>query len=555
MYKRIFIYTGLVLLFFANCAKDQVETEIKSLNRGDISTAQKLLGLQFSRSEIDSMIEDLNDNLASYHHLRQWQISNAVSPALHFRPLLPPGSEIMTVEKSYPIKPPKAIRPENIEAMAFYTIPELGHLLRSGQITSLELTQMYLARLKRYDPKLHCVITLTEELALEQARRADAELAAGIDRGPLHGIPYGAKDLLAKKGYKTTWGAMPYKDQIIPEDATVIRKLEEAGAVLVAKLTLGALAWGDVWFGEQTRNPWNPVQGSSGSSAGSASAVAAGLVGFAIGTETWGSIVSPCTRCGATGLRPTFGLVGRSGAMALSWSMDKIGPICRCIEDCALVLEAIAGPDPGDPGSIEKYFRYNPDHPLGNLRIGYLPVEFDNPDISGSNDSTTLEVLREMGITLIPLELPDFPYQDLAFILSAEAAAAFEELTLSGRDTLLVRQVRNAWPNVFRASRFIPAVEYIQANRRRSLLMEAMQQMMSDIDVYIAPSFSDNLLLTNLTGHPCIVMPNGFNAAGSPTSISFIGHPLGENKVIALARAYQQATQWTEQQPPEFRVE
>ena len=331
----------------------------------------------------------------------------------------------------------------------------------------------------------------------------------------MHGIPYGAKDLLAKKGYKTTWGAMPFKNQIIDQDATVIKKLNEAGAVLVAKLTMGALAWGDVWYGEKTRNPWDPEQGSSGSSAGSASATAAGLVPFAIGTETWGSIVSPSTRCGTTGLRPTFGRVSRAGAMALSWSMDKIGPICRSVEDCAIVFNAIYGPD-GLDQSVQNYpFRYDSKTAINELRVGYIKSAFEQEYDNKVQDLASLDKLRDLGIELVPLELPKLPISAMSFILRAEAAAAFDELTRSNKDDELVRQISNAWPNVFRLSRFIPAVEYIQANRLRYLVIQEMKKITDQVDIYVTPSFEgDNLLLTNLTGHPCVVLPNGFNDQG-----------------------------------------
>ncbi len=349
------------------------------------------------------------------------------------------------------------------------------------------------------------------------------------------------------KDYRTTWGAMPYKDRVIEEDATVVERLEEAGAVLVAKLTLGALAWGDVWYGGKTRNPWNYEQGSSGSSAGPASATAAGLVGFAIGSETWGSIVSPATRCGVTGLRPTFGRVSRHGAMALSWSMDKLGPICRSVEDCALVLDAIYGPDGKDLSVVDVPFTWNADLDVKRLRIAYVKSAFEREreeqEEWKSFDETMLDVLKSMGLDLVPMELPDMPISALSFILSAEAGAAFDELTRSNRDDELVRQIENAWPNVFRQSRFIPAVEYINANRVRTQAMQAMSEIMEDIDVYVTPSFGGgNLLLTNLTGHPCVVLPNGFRSDGTPTSITFMGTLFGEAETLAVAKAYQDAT-------------
>jgi Asp-tRNA(Asn)/Glu-tRNA(Gln) amidotransferase A subunit family amidase len=444
--------------------------------------------------------------------------------------------------------------PDDPQDLAFYSVAELAVLLRTERVTSTFLTELYVERLKRYGPDLECVITLTEDLAMEQARRADEEIAAGEYRGPLHGIPYGLKDLFAVPDYPTTWGAMPYKDQVRPETATVARRLEEAGAVLVAKLTLGALAWGDVWFDGRTRNPWNLEQGSSGSSAGSAAATAAGLVGFAIGTETWGSIVSPCTRCGCTGLRPTFGRVSRAGAMALSWSMDKVGPICRTVDDCALAFDAIQGADGIDQTVVDMPFRYDPYLHLEDLNIGYIESLFDEEYDTRENDLATLDVLEELGADLLPMELPDLPIGPLALILEAEAAAAFDELTRSGRDDLLVRQIKMAWPNVFRAARFIPAVEYVQANRIRTLAMQEMDSLMDDVDVYVVPTYGgDNLLLTNLTGHPCIVLPNGFSEEDTPTSITFIGKLYGEAALLAVARAYQEATDFHLRHPEGFR--
>ncbi len=452
-----------------------------------------------------------------------------------------------------PLKMPEASGiqvPSNFEDLAFYPLTELAQLIKSRKITSTELTQLYIERLKKYGSRLECVITLTEELALAQAKRADKEIASGRYRGPLHGIPWGAKDLLSTKGIKTTWGAMPYKDRIIDVDATVVKRLEEAGAVLLAKLTMGALAWGDVWFDGKTKNPWNPEQGSSGSSAGSAAATSAGLVGFSIGTETWGSIVSPSARCGVTGLRPTFGRVSRYGAMALSWSMDKIGPICRSVEDCSLVFNAIYGPDGKDFTVVNLPFNWDPSLDLKDIRIGYLKKAFARKYRNKKNDEASLEALRSLGVELVPFDLPELPVNALSFILNAEAAAAFDELTRSNRDDMLVRQIKQAWPNTFRQARLIPAVEYIQANRVRTLLIEEMAQKMKGIDVYIAPSFGgNNLLLTNLTGHPAVVVPNGFDEKGRPTSISFIGNIFEEAKTLRVAKAFQDVTDFHRKHP------
>jgi Asp-tRNA(Asn)/Glu-tRNA(Gln) amidotransferase A subunit family amidase len=544
----LFIILGISV---ATLAQQEEEPAIKKEN---VAAAEKIIGMEFSEEEQDSMLDELNDNLKNYLKLRELNPDNSVPPALLFNPI-PVGLKFEKRQSQLKLSPPenKTI-PSNFEELAFYSVRDLAELIRTRKVTSIQLTKMYLERLKKYDPQLHCVITLTEDLALEQAKQADAEIAAGKYRGPLHGIPYGAKDLLAVKGYQTTWGAMPYKDQYIDQDATVIKKLREAGAVLVAKLTMGALAWGDVWFGGKTRNPWNLEEGSSGSSAGSASAVSAGLVAFAIGTETWGSIVSPSTRCGDSGLRPTFGRVSRSGAMALSWSMDKIGPICRTVEDCAIVFDAIRGSDGLDQSVTDFPFQYDSNFDLTRLRVGYLKSEFEEDTSFAKTNEATLDQLKSMGVELIPIKLPDIPVYSISFILSAEAAAAFDELTLSGRDSLMVRQVKNAWPNVFRASRFIPAVEYIQANRIRYELIQKMAQLMEKVDLYVAPSFETNLLLTNLSGHPCVVVPNGFNEEGSPTSISFTGRLYDEGKLLAFAKAYQDATDFHKKHPPLFSV-
>jgi len=523
------------------------EQEEPKISKEMLEDAERIAGLEFTDEERELLLRGVNGQLESYETLRTVELANSVPPALVFNPV-PAG---MTLDRTRRPSRRSRVRvdrvPSDVEELAFWPVTHLSQLIESRRLSSLDLTEMYLSRLKKYGPKLECVITLTEELALEQARRADGEIAAGRYRGPLHGIPWGAKDLLAVRGYKTTWGAMPYEYQVIDEDATVVKRLEEAGAVLVAKLTLGALAWGDVWYGGRTRNPWNYEQGSSGSSAGSAASTAAGLVGFAIGTETWGSIVSPCNRCGTTGLRPTFGRVSRHGAMALSWSMDKIGAICRSVEDCALVFAAIYGPDGRDRSVVDAPFDWDAELDIKRLRLGYVKSAFEEEREEQEEwkrfDAATLETLGSLGLDLVPIELPDLPVGALSFILNAEAAAAFDDLTLSNRDDLMVRQVANAWPNVFRHARLIPAVEYIKANRVRTLAMQAMAEIMSEIDVYVCPSYGgDNLLLTNLTGHPCVVLPNGFREEGTPTSITFMGKLFGEAEVLALARAYQEAT-------------
>jgi Asp-tRNA(Asn)/Glu-tRNA(Gln) amidotransferase A subunit family amidase len=437
----------------------------------------------------------------------------------------------------------KVVVPSRIEDLAFFSVGQLAELIKARKVTSAQLTTMYLNRLKKYGPKLECVITLTESLAVRQARMADKEIAAGKYRGPLHGIPFGVKDLLSTRGYKTTWGALPFKEQLIDEDATVVKRLEDAGAVLVAKLSMGELAMDEYWYGGMTRNPWNYKEGSSGSSAGSAAATSAGLVAFAIGTETWGSIVSPSTVCGTTGLRPTYGRVSRTGAMALAWSMDKIGTICRTVEDCALVFNAIYGPDGKDQTLFDLPFNYTPKINLRSLKIGYLKNDFDSVKTNKANNDSAFAVLQRLGAKLIPVTLPNLPVSDLSIILSAEAGAAFDELTRNGKDDLLVRQIKDAWPNVFRASRLIPAVEYIQANRVRYMAIQQMATLMTEVDIIVAPPFDgDNSLLTNLTGHPCVVVPSGFSKEGTPTSITFLGKLFDEATLLAVAKQYQDAT-------------
>ena len=522
-----------------------------------LRTAQQLFGLNFNDAQLDSTRRNLSGYRDSYEALRKIPLPNSVAPAVVFDPRpLRMRQALLTTVVPNPGKLPEAAKatlPANRDALAFYTVRQLGDLLRTKQITSEELTTFFLARLRQYDPKLHCVITLTEDLAMQQARQADKEIRAGKYRGPLHGIPFGVKDLFSAKGYKTTWGSVPYKDQTLDEDAAVVERLRAAGAVLLAKLTLGELAQGDVWFGEKTRTPWDVTKGSSGSSAGSAAAVAAGLLPFAIGTETLGSIISPSTACGVTGLRPTYGRVSRAGAMALSWTMDKAGPLARTAEDCALVLAALtaAGPDARDPATLlaPNAFRFAFGTNIKKLRVGYVKASFDQDYPTKANDQATLDVLRKLGVELVPIELPVIAPGPLRFVLTAEGAAAFDDLTRSGRDGQLVLQNRSAWPNTFRSSRFIPAVEYLQAQRVRSLLIERMDAQLKGLDAYIAPSFSANLVLTNLTGQPAIAIPNGFTAAGLPTTITFMGQLYEEGTLLALAKAYQDATDFDEKHP------
>ncbi len=519
-------------------------TRGKAITIQDISSASKISGLNFTYQEKQMMLPNLKENLASYQKMRQIHLENSVSPALIFNPV-PADFDFkrLEAEERFIYEEPVSVEvPESEEALAFYPVTDLAWLIKNRRISSEYLTRIYLERLKKYGPKLHCVVTLTEDLALRQARQADEELSRGIYRGPLHGIPYGLKDLLAVKGYPTTWGSPIYKNQSLEEEATVYKKLTQAGAVLVAKLSMGELAWGDVWFGGLTRNPWDPNQGSSGSSAGSASATAAGLVGFAIGTETWGSIVSPSTRCGVSGLRPTFGRVSRYGAMALSWSMDKIGPIARSVEDLALIFQAIIGPDGKDRTVFDLPFSYDGQSDLKKIRVGYHKKSFDEARRHKDKYLAVLSTLSSMGLDLEEIELPEIDPEMISFILNVEAAAAFDELTRTNQDELMVRQGRDAWPNIFRQARFVPAVEYIQANRLRTMLIEQLASKLKEIDVYLDTPSGPSLLLTNLTGQPTVVVPCGFDDKGHPVGITFISNLFEEGQALRLAKAYQQAT-------------
>ncbi|MFO7934439.1 MAG: amidase, partial [Bacteroidales bacterium] len=553
--RSLAIVLSVAVVFFS-CVRKKEESAETNVQVEIDSTYYTLnpMDLEFDSLEMVMIDSGMTDYIDAYRKIRAYELPNTTPPAIEFNPL-PRGFKIPgpAPENTWDI-PEGISRPEREADLAFMSIPELASLIRSGEISCLALTEFFLQRLKEHDPQLHCVITPTEDYAIKQAKKLDAELAGGHDRGILHGIPYGAKDLFAFPGYPTTWGAGAYRDQVLNEKAGVIRKLEDAGAVLVAKTTLGALAMGDVWFADTTRNPWNLEEGSSGSSAGSASATAAGLLPFAIGTETWGSIVSPSTRCGTTGLRPTYGRVTRAGAMALSWTMDKVGPICRRALDCAIVFDAIRGPDPRDQTLIEAGYSYPREINMGLLKIGYLESAFKG-DYEGSRfDRRTLRVLGRLGAELVPVNLlpGDIPVNALALILEAEAAAAFDELTRSDRDTLLVRQHRYAWPNIFRTARFIPAVEYIQANRIRYDLVQEFHDRIKEFDVVITPSFhgSSQLLATNLTGHPVVVVPNGFKDNGSPASISFLGNLFDEGTILAVAAAYQDATEFHHKRPP-----
>lgn len=525
--------------------------------------AEKLIGIELTDAQEAMALGGVNRNLDAYETVRKIDVPLDTEPAIAFHPARARKS-LYTAKTKFRFGKVDVPQFKTVDDLAFATVPQLAELLRTKRISSTELTKMYLARLKRYGDKLLCVVTLTEDLALKQAAAADAEIKRGKYRGPLHGIPWGAKDLFATKGIKTTWGAEPYRDQVIDYDSTVVDRLNEAGAVLVAKLSMGALAQGARWFAGVTRNPWQPDEaqtGSSGSSAGPASATAAGLVGFSIGTETLGSIVSPSSRCGVTGLRPTYGRVSRYGAMGLSWTMDKIGPICRGVEDCAAALNAIYGPDGKDVTVGDAPFNWNADTNISTLRIGYLKTEFE-PNIGSTNPQqatqleqrrvlykTALEVLEKAGAKLTPIELPKLPAGALRYILSAEAAAAFDDITRDGRVNQLSGQTPGDWPNTFRTSRFIPAVEYLRAQRARTLLIREMEQLMSQWDVFVSPApGSASLLVTNLTGNPAVVVPCGF-VNELPIAIMFTGGVYDEVAPLRVALAFERATKWHEMHP------
>jgi Asp-tRNA(Asn)/Glu-tRNA(Gln) amidotransferase A subunit family amidase len=508
-----------------------------------IQHAEWISGIRLSDEDRKTLAESLNRQQKQFETMRAFKVAHEVPPAISFNPtpwLSPSCKPVRRAAEPIVRATPK--KPDAGEDLAFLPVTALAALVRTRQVSSVELTKLYLERLRKYDPMLHCVVSYTEDVALKQAEQADREIAAGRYRGPLHGIPWGAKDLIAYPGYKTTWGATPFKEQTIDAKATVARRLEEAGAVLVAKLTTGTLAMGDYWFGGRTRNPWDPRRGASGSSAGPAAATAAGLVGFAIGSETMGSIISPARTCGIAGLRPTFGRVSRYGCMTLSWSMDKLGPLCRSVEDCALVLAAIHGFDGLDPSALDRPFAWPPARDLRTLRVGYIQKE------GTINEREELRVLRDLGVRLVPIKLPtddDYPIDALNVIFETEAATIFDELTRKG-----ITEGLNLWPNIFRKAQFVPAVEYLRANRIRTLLMRTMEEVMTTVDLYVGGS---DLLLENLTGHPTIAVPSGFRKKGDmelPAALAFTGRLYGETDLLAVAHAYQQATGHHLRRPP-----
>ncbi len=543
----------ILLVIFLTCLS--CSTNKNSFTKRDVKKSEKLIGLHFANKDIDTLYPYLKRNRSGFDSLRKYPIGNDVFPAIRFDPT-PFDFTMPEQQNGTDWKIPDNIKiPEPYDLLAFYTIPQLASLVKNQKISSTELTKFFLARLKKYQPALQCSITITDSLALEQAKRADEEIKNGKYRGILHGIPYGTKDLMAVPGYPTTWGAAPYKDQIIDETATVVKKLEDAGAILVAKLVSGALARGDVWFGGKTKNPWDTTQGASGSSAGSGSATSAGLVPFALGTETLGSITSPSTRNGVTGLRPTYGRVSRHGVMSLSWSMDKVGPLGRNAEDCAIVFEAIQGKDKNDLSTVDLPFGVDWKKDIKNLRVAYLKndIEEDTTE-TGDNLRKALKSLKKMGIEPTAVEMPqEVPYRGFDIILRAEAGAFFDELVRSGDVDLMVEQSRRSRANSLRQSRFIPAVEYIQANRQRQVLIQKMHDLMKDFDVLISPTFgNDQLMATNLTGHPVIAVPTGLDDENHPTSMTFVGNLYDEESILLLAKAFQDNTSFDELHPPGY---
>jgi Asp-tRNA(Asn)/Glu-tRNA(Gln) amidotransferase A subunit family amidase len=522
------------------------------ISRREAEAAERLSGLEFSDSEIDQLVTDLNRNLRRYWSLRAVDLDREVGPALKFDPR-PESFQTPRGPDSFVLRDPGGLeKPTTDEDLAFLPLPALAHLIETRWISPVELTRLYLSRLHTYDRVLQCVITFTDDLALRQARRAEDEIMAGNYRGVLHGIPWGAKDLLAARGYPTTWGARLYQDQVIDYDAAVTERLEAAGAVLVAKLAMGELGLGDHWFGGQTRNPWDPSVGSSGSSAGPAAASAAGLVGFAIGTDTMGSIVGPAARNGTVGLRPTFGRVSRYGSMTVAWSMDRIGPLCRGVEGTAMVLQALHGRDPRDPTSRSVPFVWEESRPLSEHRIGYIQREYENSGFDSNWKDVYGQVLRTLeglGARLEPVALPAAPMDAMRLIMQVEAATFFDELLLKNREGELDRQTSASWPNIFRSARFVPAVEYLRAQRTRRVLIEAYHRTLGGFDAIIVPDSSPLLAMTSLTGHPTLSIPCGFNSKGQPLGLVLVGSLYGEAALLDVGWHYAEATDWWRMRP------
>ncbi len=522
-----------------------------------LAESAKLLGISLSDQDLAGVADQFKLVAAFYEQARALELPNDLSPALRFDPLLPgttpPVQPLMARSDDDP-----GPLPESDEDIAFAPVTQLSRWLERGALTSSRLTEIYLERLTRFGPELECVITVTKQRALAEARRADQELAAGRSRGPLHGIPWGAKDLLDTAGIPTTWGTGPYRDRVAKGDAEVVRRLSEAGAVLVAKLTLGEIAMGDVWFGGMTRNPWSPEQGSGGSSAGSAAATAAGLVGFAIGTETLGSIANPAMKCGATGLRPSYGRVPRTGAMALCWSLDKIGPITRTAEDAALVLAAIHGAHPGDLDSRDVPFGFDASASVQGARVGYVPHHFAaaSSDQADGRERDALDALARRGVELVEIELPDLPYASIYSAVWVEAAAAFQELVLQDRLGELAYQGPNAWPVCFRTAHLMSAVEYVQLQRVRHRIMREMQKLFAEVDAIAAPGMGHTFsLITNATGHPSLTQRVGFRENGTPFALTLHGQLFDEGRLCQLGRALETELNLWQRRPPRFSTQ
>ena len=536
--RKFLTNTALIAALGASTSRLLASTTNTTINEDALKHAEHLAGIKFTSSEREQMMRTIKDQQSIFNNrIGQGEISNTISPATIFNPRIP-GKPLKLCTSNGTLTgnlPDAGPLPRTNEELAFAPVWKLCQWLKKREITSEQLTRLALDRLKQFDKTLSCVISYTESTALKQAKQADRELDAGKWRGPLHGIPWGAKDIIDTEGDKTTWGAAPYKDRVSSENAYVTKKLQDAGAVLVAKLAVGALAYGDIWFGGTCKNPFDIKEGSSGSSAGSASATAAGLVPFAIGTETYGSIVSPCMRCGTTGLRPTFGRVSRSGVMALCWSLDKIGPICRSVLDTAIVLDAINGASHDDPSSVDEPFYFDPSQNVHGIRLGFDPELLGGP--TQEFDVAALQAAKNAGATLVETTVPKMDNSILLVPLFVEAAAAFEELTRSNKDDLLVWQDDDAWPNTFRQSWLIPAVEHIQASRLRRSLMEKMDVWMNgDFDAFLMPSFSDLLLTTNGTGHPALVLRTGIKD-GKPNGTTLIGRLFDEGTLCRLGMA------------------
>jgi Asp-tRNA(Asn)/Glu-tRNA(Gln) amidotransferase A subunit family amidase len=543
---QLLVLSSIVLMTIA-CSSSKSE-----FSKKDVVRSQKLLGLDFDKKYIDTLYPYLKRNKEGFDSLRKYALDNDVFPAIQFNPL--PLNFIPRTQAGFPDWeiPENVQLPEKTADLAFYSIPQLASLIKNKKISSLKLTEFFIDRLKKYNPLLQCTITITEKMAFEQAKKMDQELDEGKYRGILHGIPYGVKDLMSVEGYKTTWGAEPYRDQQIEMTATVVEKLQNAGGVLIAKLVSGSLARGDVWFDGKTKNPWDTEQGATGSSAGSGSATSAGLVPFALGTETLGSITSPSTRNGVTGLRPTYGRVSRHGVMSLSWSMDKIGPMARSAEDCAIVYSIITGKDPKDGTTTDYPDGFEPKKDFKSLRVAYLKKDIEkDTSLSKANLEKALEIFKKMGITLNEVKLPeDVPYSSFDVILRAEAGAFFDDLVRSRNVDKMVEQDQRSRANSLRQARFIPAVEYLQANRHRQVLIEKMEVIMKDYDILISPTFGNRqLLITNLTGHPVICIPTGLDKENHPTSITLVGNLYDEASILLLAKAFQENTEFDEMHP------